>query len=67
MLRFARQKQQKKNFKVQKKTKKNNKNQNVDANNNITISKLVETKNDFKHWIVYLDQVIRPLILILSK
>ena len=32
--------------------------------NNIVISKLIETKNDFKYLIGYLDQVIRPLVLI---
>ena len=33
----------------------------------IVISKLVETKNNSKHLIGYLDKVIRPLVLILPK
>ena len=35
--------------------------------NNIFISKLIETKNNCKYSIGYLDDVIRPLILILPK
>ena len=35
--------------------------------NNIVISKLVETKNNFKHLLGYLDIVIRPLVSILPK
>ena len=38
----------------------------VDANN-IFISKLGETKTNFKYLIVYLNKVIRPLVLIFSK
>ena len=34
---------------------------------NIVISKLVETKNNFRYLIGYLDEVIRPLYLILPK
>ena len=34
---------------------------------NIVISKLVETKNNSKYLIGYLDEVIRPLVLILPK
>ena len=35
--------------------------------NNIVISKLIEMKNNSKHFIGYLDEVIIPLVLILSK
>ena len=35
--------------------------------NNIFISKLVETKNDSKYLIGYLDKVIKPLVLVLPK
>ena len=35
--------------------------------NDIIISKLVETKNNFKYFIGYLYKVIKPLVLILSK
>ena len=34
---------------------------------NIVISKLIETKNKYKYLIGYLDDVIRPLVLILPK
>ena len=34
---------------------------------NIVISKLVDTKNNSKYFIGYLDKVIRPLVLILPK
>ena len=34
---------------------------------NIIISKLVGTKNNFKYLIGYLDEIIRPLVLILPK
>ena len=34
---------------------------------NIVISKLVETKNNSHYWIGYLDEVTRPLVLILPK
>ena len=34
---------------------------------NIVISKLVDTKNNSKYLIEYLDKVIRPLVLILPK
>ena len=40
--------------------------ENVDVDN-IALSKLVETKNNFKDLIGYLDEVIRPLVLILPK
>ena len=39
---------------------------NVNADN-IIISKLVEAKNNSKNLIGYLDEVIRPLVLILPK
>ena len=39
---------------------------NVNADN-IVISKLVETKNNSKYLIGYLDEFIRPLVLILPK
>ena len=39
---------------------------NVDVGN-IVISKLVQTKNNSKYFIEYLDQFIRPLMLILPK
>lgn len=45
---------------------KNNKNQDADVNN-IFISKLIETKNKPKYLIEYLDDAIRPLVLILPK
>ena len=35
--------------------------------NNIVISKLVETKTNSKYLIVYLDKVIKPLVLMLPK
>ena len=39
-----------------------------DANvDNIVISNLIETKNNSKYLIGYLDEVIRPLVLILPK
>ena len=38
-----------------------------DVNFNVVISKLLETKNNSKHLIGYLDEVIRPLVLILPK
>ena len=34
---------------------------------NIVVSKLIETKNNFKYLIGYLDEVIRPLGLVLPK
>ena len=34
---------------------------------NVAISKLVETKNNSKYLIGYLDEVTRPLVLILTK
>ena len=34
---------------------------------NIIISKLVETKTNSKYWIGYLDEVTRPLVLVLPK
>ena len=37
------------------------------AVNNIAISKLLETKANFKYLIGYLDKAIRPLVLILPK
>ena len=40
--------------------------ENVDVDN-IVMSKLVETKNSSKYLIGYLDEVIRPLVLILPK
>ena len=40
----------------------------LDVNvNNINISKLVETKSNSKYLIGYLDEVIKPLILVLPK
>ena len=45
---------------------KNNKNQDADVNN-IVISKLIETKNKPKYLTEYLDDAIRPLVLILPK
>ena len=42
------------------------KNWNVNVDNKI-ISKLVETKNNSKYLIEYLDEVIRPLAVILPK
>ena len=35
--------------------------------NNIFISKLIETKTNSKYFIEYLDEVIKPLVLILPK
>ena len=35
--------------------------------NNIVILKLVETKSDSKHLIGYLNEILRPLLLILPK
>ena len=58
---MVRQKCQKKNFIVQKK-----KNWNVNTDNIIT-SNLIETKIYFIHLIGYLDEFIRPLVLILPK
>ena len=34
---------------------------------NIVVSKLIETNNNSKYLIGYLDEVIKPLLLILSK
>ena len=34
---------------------------------NISISKLTETKTQSKYWIGYLDNVIKPLVLIIPK
>ena len=42
------------------------KNCDIDADN-IVISKLIETKNKSKYVIEYLDDVVRPLILISPK
>ena len=42
------------------------KNWNVNVDN-IIISKLVETKNNSKYLIEYLDEVIRPLVVILPE
>ena len=40
----------------------------LDVNvNNIVISKLVKTKTNFKYLIGYLNQDIRPLVLIMAK
>ena len=36
-------------------------------NVNIVISKLVETETNSKYLIIYLDKVVRPLVLILPK
>ena len=55
---MIRQKYQKKNFVVEKK------NINVD---NIVISNLVETNDNSQYLIQYLDEVIRPLVVILPK
>ena len=58
MLKFGKTKVAKESFMVQK--------DQYDVNN-IVISKLVETKNNFKYLIGYLDEVIRQLVLILPK
>ena len=55
---MIRQKYQKKNLVVEKK------NINVD---NIVISNLVETNDNSQYLIQYLDEVIRPLVVILPK
>ena len=55
---MIRQKYQKNNFVVEKK------NINVD---NIVISNLVETNDNSQYLIQYLDEVIRPLVVILPK
>ena len=55
---MIRQKYQKKNFVVEKK------NINVD---NIVISNLVETNDNSQYLIQYLDEVIRPLVVMLPK
>ena len=34
---------------------------------NIVFSKSIKTKNNFKYFIIYLDNVIRPLVLMLPK
>ena len=34
---------------------------------NILIPNLIETKSKFKYWIGYLDEVIKPLVLMLPK
>ena len=47
--------------------KKNRKLWDVDVDDNTDISKLIETKNNSKYLIEYLDEVIRPLVLILPK
>ena len=39
---------------------------NVDVNN-IVISKLIETKTNSKYFVEYLDDVIKPLVLIFFK
>ena len=59
---MARQKQQKKKFMVQKKT--NICDVNVD---NIVISNLIETNNNSKYLIGYIDEVIKILISMLYK
>ena len=62
----ARQKQQEKKFYYAKKKKIKIKIWDVGVNNTV-ISKLIETKNTSKYLIAYLDEVIRPLALILPK
>ena len=53
---------QKKNVIVQKNS------EYLDVNvDNIVVSKLIETNNNSKYLIGYLDEVIKPLLLILSK
>ena len=42
------------------------KNWDVDVNN-VVISKLLEIKNNYKYVIRYLNEVVRPLVLILPK
>ena len=64
MLRFGKTKVEKEEFNGAK--KKTIKIWDVDVNN-IATSKLVKTKNNSNHLIGYLNEVIRPLILILPK
>ena len=63
MLRFTKTKASKEEFMEQKKAIKI---WDVDVNN-MFIWKLVETKSNCKYLIEYLDNVIKPLVLILSK
>ena len=63
MLRFGKTKIAKEEFYGAKKTTKVC---NVNVDNKV-ISKLIETKNNSKYLIRYLDDVIRPLVLILPK
>ena len=63
ILRFGRTKIETKRILWCKKTIKN---WNVNVNN-IVISKIILTKNNHKCLIGYLDEVIRPLVLILPK
>ena len=63
MLRFGKIKLEKEEFHGAKKTAKM-----WDVNvNNTVISKLVEAKNNSKYLIEYLDDIIRSLVLMLSK
>ena len=62
MLRLAKAKVAKEEFYI----KKTIKNWDVGVNN-IVISKLIKTKNNFKYLIGYLDEVIGLLVLILRK
>ena len=64
-MRFCKTKVAKKEFygaKIQK--RKQYCDNNVDK---IGFTKLIETKNNFKYFITYLDEVVRPLALILPK
>ena len=63
MLRFSKTKAAKEEFYGVKKTIKT---WDVDVDN-MVISKLIETKYNFKYLIGYLDKVIGPLVLILPK
>ena len=63
MFRFGKIKLEKEEFHGAKKTT-----EMWDVNvNNTIVSKLVETKNNSKYLIEYLDDTIRPLVLILPK
>ena len=63
MLRFGKIKLEEEEFHGAKKTAKM-----WDVNvNNTVISKLVEAKNNYKYLIEYLDDIIRSLVLMLSK
>ena len=64
MLRFGKTNIAKEKFYGAK--KKNNKIWNVEVNN-MVISNLTETNNNSKYLIEYLDEVIKPLVLILPK